>query len=208
MSHPSATNWIGSFPRFRIEPDQQALVYFVLLDFRCYFMALTVPRLLKEPTGWVVIIMMAGFLYVQWPTRVQTAPALEYVVQHPVDGFTVQWEAEPEVQSTNDPQAWGLTRKGMSFLVQTDALDRPFEALVREAAELDRDTVNGAVQEPLVIGERAARYAYFDAESRVQQHRWYLLDGDRWVKISVLYKPSMESRVERAGDFLANATPG
>lgn len=171
-------------------------------------MALTVPRLLKEPTGWVVIVMMLGFLYVQWPTRVRTVPEPQYVMQQPVEGFTVQWEAAPELQSQANPQAWGLTRKGMSFLVQTDELDRPFEAMVREAAERDRQTVNGAEQEPLVIGERAARYAYFDAESRVQQHRWYLLDENRWVKISVLYKPSMESRVERAGVFLANATPG
>ncbi|EAR07840.1 hypothetical protein [Reinekea blandensis] len=171
-------------------------------------MAFTVPRLLKEPTGWVVIVMVLGFLYVQWPTRVRTTPEPEYIVQQPVNGFTVQWEAEPEVQSDSNPQAWGLTRKRMSFLVQSDTLDGTFEALVREAAEQDRSTVNGAVQEPLVIGERAARYAFFDAESRVQQHRWYLLDDNRWVKVSVLYKPSMESRVERAGVFLANAIPG
>lgn len=167
----------------------------------------SLPRLLKEPTGWVVIVLVLGFLWAQWPTRSRTVETPQYMTMTPLTGFTVQWEAEPELQSAADPKAWGLSRKGMSFLVQTDELTGSFEALVRQVAEQDQATVGGAVQEPLVIGERAARYAYFDAESRVQQHRWYLIDN-HWVKVSVLFKPSMESRVERAAYFLANAIPG
>lgn len=167
----------------------------------------SLPRILKEPTGWVVIVLVAGFFYVQWPTHGRAPETPQYVTQSPVPGFTVQWEEQPTLESAENPTAWGLNRKGMSFLVQTGELTRPFNELVAEVAQQDKAEVGGAEQEPLVIGDSAARYAWFDAESRVQQHRWYKID-DQWVKISVLYKPSMESRVERAAYFLSHATPG
>ena len=138
------------------------------------------PRLLKEPTGWVMIVLVIGFFYMQWPTHVRTSEQPSYFVQ------------------TLD------TRKGMSFLVQTDTLTEDFAPLVSSFAEHDRSVVGGAVQEPLEIGEDYASYSFFDAENRIQSHRVFLRDN-QWIKVSVLYKPSMETRVERAHDFLANA---
>ncbi|WP_196158840.1 hypothetical protein [Reinekea sp. G2M2-21] len=162
------------------------------------------PRLLKEPTGWVMIVLVIGFFYMQWPTHVRTSEQPSYYVQTLNNGFQVEWEQEPQLQSVESPRVWGLTRKGMSFLVQTDTLTEDFAFMVSAFAERDRSTVGGAVQEPLEIGEDYASYSFFDAENRIQSHRVFLRDG-QWVKVSVLYKPSMESRVERAHVFLANA---
>jgi hypothetical protein len=162
------------------------------------------PRILREPTGWIIIVLVLGFFYVQWPTNVRTVEALVPFNQSLGNGFEVVWETEPTLQSENDPRVWGLTRKGMSFLVQTDELEGDFTALVRSVADQDRSAVGGAEQEPLVFGENTASYAYFDAESRIQEHQWFVVDG-YWVKVSVLYKPSMESRVKRAQLFMDSA---
>ncbi len=162
------------------------------------------PRLLKEPTGWVMIVLVIGFFYMQWPTHVRTSEQPSYFVQTLDNGFQVEWEQEPQLQSAESPRVWGLTRKGMSFLVQTDTLTEDFASLVSSFAEHDRSVVGGAVQEPLEIGEDYASYSFFDAENRIQSHRVFLRDN-QWIKVSVLYKPSMETRVERAHDFLANA---
>lgn len=161
------------------------------------------PRILKEPTGWVIIVLVLGFFYVQWPSRSDPPEVIDYVSMTLDNGFTVRWEAEPQQQSASNPEVWGLTRKGMSFLVQTAPLTMDFAEFVTDIAEQDQRTVGGAEQTPMEIGENFASYAYFDAESRVQEHRIYLRDG-QWTKVSVLYKPSMDSRVERAADFLAN----
>lgn len=161
------------------------------------------PRIFKEPTGWIVILLVAGFFYMQWPTRVRTAPQPEPFVQTLENGFSLTWETQPEALSVEEgTQAWALTRKGMSFLLQTAPLQQDFEQLVKTVADRDQQTVAGAEQEPLIFGENTASYAFFDAESRIQEHRWYLLD-EQWIKVSVLYKPSMESRVQRAKDFWA-----
>ncbi|MFT5008672.1 MAG: hypothetical protein ACI868_001367 [Granulosicoccus sp.] len=59
------------------------------------------------------------------------------------------------------------------------------------------------MQDPLTFSGQQAEYAFFDAESRIQFHRWYQQEST-WIKVSVLYKPSMASRVSRATEFLAN----
>lgn len=163
------------------------------------------PRVLREPTGWVIIVLVLGFFYVQWPTHVRTVEEPIAFAQSLNNGFQVIWETEPELQSNRNPMVWGLTRKGMSFLVQTDELkDVDFETLVRSVADQDQSAVGGAVQEPLVIDGDTATYAFFDAESRIQEHKWFSADG-YWIKVSVLYKPSMESRVTRAEVFMNSA---
>lgn len=164
----------------------------------------TLPSFLKEPTGWVITLLVLGFMYVQWPTRNPPIPETIYVWQTLDSGFNVAWEAEPLKQHNAHPEVWGLSRKGMSFLVQTDALTGTFNDLVLQVAEQDRATVGGAVQEPMQITATTASYAFFDAESRVQAHRWYLSDN-QWIKVSVLYKPSSDTRKERAEVFLTSA---
>ncbi len=162
------------------------------------------PRILKEPTGWVLMLMVAGFIYVQWPTHVRQTEEISYVWQTLDSGFAVAWEEQPKLQSEAHPQVWGLSRKGMSFLVQTDELDEPFDRLVKKIAEQDRKLVGGAVQMPLVLDEASASYSFFDAESRIQEHHWFLKDNN-WVKVSVLYKPSSDTRKARAKAFLDSA---
>ncbi|TCS43811.1 hypothetical protein [Reinekea marinisedimentorum] len=162
------------------------------------------PRILKEPTGLILLVMVAGFLYVQWPSRVKPVEEPSYVWQTLDSGFRIAWEESPVLQNDSAPEVWGLTRKGMSFLVQSDQLNGAFTELVARIAEQDRLAVGGAVQAPLQWQESYASYAFFDAESRVQEHRWYL-QGDRWIKVSVLYKPSSETRQQRAEAFLHSA---
>jgi hypothetical protein len=162
------------------------------------------PRVLREPTGWIIIVLVLGFFYVQWPTNVRTVEDPVPFKQTLDIGFEVIWETEPELQSDSSPLVWGLTRKGMSFLVQTDELtDVDFETLVRSVADQDQSAVGGAEQEPLVLGDNTATYAFFDAESRIQEHKWFAVEG-HWIKVSVLYKPSMESRVKRAEAFMSS----
>ena len=162
------------------------------------------PRLLKEPTGWIMLILVSGFFYMQWPTHVRSEPEPAYFEQKLANGFHLRWEQEPQLQSAAQPKAWGVTRKGMSFLLQTGQLTEPFEDLVRQFETQDKTAVGGAVQQPLVVDENSASYALFDAESRVQEHKVFQRDG-QWIKVSVLYKPSMDSRVQRAADFMGSA---
>ena len=162
------------------------------------------PRLVKEPTGWIMLVLVVGFFYMQWPTYQRAEPEITYHQQQLDNGFTVRWEAEPEVQALGSPTAWGLTRKGMSFLLQVGPLNEPFETFVEKFQTQDQKAVGGAQQEPLQFQGNEARYALFDAENRVQVHRVFQHEG-QWIKVSVLYKPSMESRVERAADFMNSA---
>jgi hypothetical protein len=159
------------------------------------------PRVLKEPTGWVIIVLVIGFFYMQWPTRVRTVEEPIAYKQTLANGFSVIWESEPALQQEGELTVWGFSRKAMSFLVQTGKLTGSFETMVTTVSEQDRKTVAGAVQEPLSFGDNQATYAYFDAESRIQEHKWFVI-GEQWVKVSVLYKPSMESRVIRAQAFM------
>ncbi|WP_320823050.1 hypothetical protein [Reinekea sp.] len=163
----------------------------------------TLPRLLKEPTGWLLIVLTMGFFYAQWPSRTPTRVEPVYYWQQFDGGLKIRWEAEPTYQESGTTQAWGLTRKAMSFMVQTGPLSGDFGELILVMAEQDRAAVGGAIQEPLTISEGQAQYAFFDAESRIQVHRWYRIES-QWIKISVLYKPSMASRVTRATAFFAN----
>ncbi|MEJ2046026.1 MAG: hypothetical protein P8X74_21810 [Reinekea sp.] len=161
------------------------------------------PRMLKTPTGWIMAVLVAGFFYMQWPTHVRQTPEPDYVWQTLDSNLVVRWEAEPEHLSDDTLDAWGLTRKGMSFLVQVGMLNRPFAEFVQDMADQDQKTVNGAVQEPMEMGDDWATYAFFDAESRIQKHQFFVKNG-QWIKVSVLYKPSLDSRKQRAADFLAN----
>ncbi len=161
------------------------------------------PRILKEPTGWLVIVLVAGYLYAQWPTRVKTEPVPKYYWQTLDSGFAVRWESEPTEQADGKIQVWAQRSKGVSFLVQTGELEGDFSQFVNKMAEQDQKEVAGAVQDPMQLGENWARYAFFDAESRVQTHHWYLIDN-QWMKVSVLYKPSSEKRVARAEAFLGS----
>jgi len=161
------------------------------------------PRILKEPTGWFLIVLVAGFFYVQWPSKAAKVVEQEFYWQTLSTGLKIRWEAEPEQQASQNPEVWGLTRKGMSFLVQTDDLSGSFKQLVTSIAEQDQGAVAGAVQDPLVIRESFASYSFFDAESRIQRHHWYVVDR-QWIKVSVLFKPSSEERVKRAEAFLKN----
>jgi hypothetical protein len=159
------------------------------------------PRILKEPTGWVIIVLMVGFLYVQWPTHVREKPQPNYVTQQITPQLSVTWEEAPTVSNIDELEVWTLNRKGMVFMVQKSQLKQPFEQWVPTMAEQDRKTVGGAVQDPLELTENTASYAFFDAENRIQEHRIYLKNNE-WVKVSMLYKPSMETRVARAALFL------
>lgn len=161
------------------------------------------PRLLKEPTGWILIAFSIGFFYAQWPSRSAPIDAPAYYWQQLDGGLKVRWEAEPVFQDSGATQAWGLTLKGMSFMVQTGPLSGDFNELVLAVAAQDRAAVGGAIQDPLTFSGQQAEYAFFDAESRIQSHRWYQ-QAATWTKVSVLYKPSMASRVARATEFLAN----
>lgn len=142
------------------------------------------PRLLKEPTGWILIALSIGFFYAQWPSRSAPIDAPAYYWQQLDGGLKVRWEAEPVFQDSGATQAWGLTLKGMSFMVQTGPLSGDFNELVLLVAAQDRAAVGGAIQDPLTFSGPQAEYAFFDAESRIQSHRWYQQEAT-WIKVSV-----------------------
>lgn len=158
------------------------------------------PRLLKEPTGWLLIVLTAGFFYMQWPTRSVKVDQPSYVTQQVSAHLSVQWEETP-LQVATTPSTWVLDRKRMVFMVQTDTLTKPFDQFVTDMMQQDQKVGAGDIKEPLQMTSNTARYTLYDAESRTHEHRLFL-DGDQWIKVSMLYKPSMETRVVRAKTFL------
>lgn len=165
-------------------------------------MNVSLPRLLKSPTGWAAVLMLLGFLYVQWPTREGRVEEVAYVDQNLEIGVGIRWEDAPAQQQEASPVVWALTRRGMHFLVQYDALQEPFETFVEPFVEQDRAAVNGVVEMPLTYNSNYAEYHINDVENRLQVHRFYQLNG-QWLKVSVMYKPSSPARVDRANIFLA-----
>lgn len=156
---------------------------------------------LRRPTFWVLMLALAGFLYLQWPTRVQQEPTPDYVSVEPFEGVQMTWEAPPERSEGEAGPVWSLSREGMEFLAQRGPLNRPFPELARQMVETDREVGSGAGYEPLSIDRNRADYALFDAANRIQRHHLYRL-GDQWFKVSVLYKAQSEAQQERAGYFL------
>ena len=157
--------------------------------------------LLKTPTGWLTLALLAGFIYLQWPTRVPTTETPSYHIQQLPNKLNILWEEPPQDVSTDKLRAWGLKRDGISFLLQIGTLTEPFLKWVEMQSQQDQQAVNGAIEQPLKYGEDWASIAFFDVESRVQQHLW-LKQNEIWIKASVLYKPSRSQHTERAQKFL------
>jgi hypothetical protein len=145
--------------------------------------------------------MLAGFVYLQWPTRLKPLDQPDYVTTTINEALTVEWEAAPSAQEGEPGEAWFLRRRGMDFLVQSGELGQPLPDLARSMLATDREQVAGAVYEPLQTSESLARYALYDAENRIQRHRLYAV-GDQWIKVSVLYKDQNEEREARAQRFM------
>jgi len=161
---------------------------------------------IRRPTFWIVIVLLIGFVYLQWPTRLKPLDQPDYVTTTINDAMAVEWEAAPNAQPDADTDAWFLRRRGMDFLVQTGDLTQPLPDLAARMLETDREQVAGSIYEPLQSSESTARYALFDAENRIQRHRLYAVDSG-WVKISVLYKGQNEEREARAQRFMNRVTP-
>ncbi|HET8903587.1 MAG TPA: hypothetical protein VFN16_06295 [Saccharospirillum sp.] len=160
---------------------------------------------IRRPTFWIVIVLLVGFVYLQWPTRLQPVDQPDYVATTVNDAITIEWEAAPSVQPGSDGSAWFLRRRGMDFLVQSGDLTDPLPEVAERMLETDREQVAGDVYEPLQSSESTARYALYDAENRIQRHRLYAVGSD-WVKISVLYKGQNEEREARAQRFMNRVT--
>lgn len=160
---------------------------------------------IRRPTFWVVVVLLIGFAYLQWPTRLKPIDQPDYVTTTLNDAIIVEWEAAPSAQPGADNDAWFLRRRGMDFLVQAGDLTQPLPELAERMLETDREQVAGSVYEPLQSSESTARYALYDAENRIQRHRLYAVDAG-WVKISVLYKGQNEEREARAQRFLNRVT--
>lgn len=161
---------------------------------------------IRRPTFWIVIILLTGFVYLQWPTRLKPVDQPDYVTTTIDEAIAVEWEAAPSAQPDADNDAWFLRRRGMDFLVQTGDLTQPLPELAARMLETDREQVAGSVYEPMQSTESTARYALYDAENRIQRHRLYAVDSG-WVKISVLYKGQNEEREARAQRFMNRVTP-
>ncbi|WP_028670781.1 hypothetical protein [Saccharospirillum impatiens] len=162
---------------------------------------------IRRPTFWVVLVLLIGFVYLQWPSRLKPIDQPDYVSTTVNDAITIEWEASPSAQSDpgTDTEAWFLRRRGMDFLVQTGDLTQPLPELAERMLATDREQVAGDVYEPLQSSGLTARYALYDAENRIQRHRLYATDAG-WVKISVLYKGQNEEREARAQRFINRVT--
>ncbi|MFG1495599.1 hypothetical protein ABMA57_03120 [Saccharospirillum sp. HFRX-1] len=161
------------------------------------------PRfaVLKNPTFWVVVVLLIGFVYLQWPTHVRMPYAPDYRTVTLADGVQMQWEAEPQVIEGEAGTAWTLKNKGLEFLVQQGLLDVPLAQLAERQKAIDSAQVASMEYAPLEVTGSLARYALIDVENRIQRHRLYQR-GERWLKVSVLYKADNEDREARAQLFL------
>jgi len=160
---------------------------------------------LRRPTFWVVLVMLAGFVYLQWPTRLKPLDQPDYVTTNIAGALTVEWEATPSLQQGEAGEAWFLRRRGMDFLVQSGDLTRPLPELAASMVMTDTKQVGGDEYEPLQASASLARYALYDAENRIQRHRIYAVDSE-WIKVSVLYKDQNDEREARAQRFLNRLT--
>lgn len=156
---------------------------------------------LRRPTFWVLMVALAMFLYLQWPTRTKPVDSPDYVTREVFDGVYLEWEAPPERRDGEAGPLWTLSRKGMEFIAQRGPLNRPFTELAQHMLEADRRQVSGAVFKPLTVEQGEATYALFDAANRVQRHRLFRLDG-HWLKVSVLHKAQNDTHEARAQHFL------
>lgn len=156
---------------------------------------------LKKPTFWVVVVMLIGFVYLQWPTHLRAPYAPDYRTVVLADGVRMQWEGEPQVIEGEAGTAWTLKNKGLDFLVQQGDLNAPLAELAQRQLDTDREQVGAMAYAPLEVRGSLAQYALIDAENRIQRHRLYQR-GERWLKVSVLYKASNEEREARAQRFL------
>lgn len=156
---------------------------------------------LKKPTFWIVGVLLIGFVYLQWPTHVRQPYAPDYRSVTLAGGVQMQWEGEPQVIEGDAGTAWTLHNKGLEFLVQQGSLDAPLAQLAERQQETDSAQVASMDYAPLEVAGGMARYALIDVENRIQRHRLYQR-GERWLKVSVLYKADNEEREARAQVFL------
>ncbi|WP_108124287.1 hypothetical protein [Saccharospirillum mangrovi] len=156
---------------------------------------------LKNPTFWIVLVMLIGFIYLQWPTHVRQPDRPDYRTVTLADGVQMQWEGDPQILEGEAGTAWHFERKGLEFLVQEGELNEPLAALAARQREADRAQVGAMEYAPLEVAGGMARYALIDAENRIQRHRLYQR-GERWFKVSVLYKANNDERENRAQVFL------
>lgn len=155
----------------------------------------------KKPTSWVVMVMLVGFVYLQWPTHLRQPYAPDYRTVMLADGVQMQWEAEPRLIDGEAGIAWTLKNKGLEFLVQQGRLEGSLTQLAQQQLAIDRTQVASMEYAPLEVSGSSARYALIDVENRIQRHRLYQR-GARWLKVSVLYKADNEDRETRAQVFL------
>ncbi|PTY37740.1 hypothetical protein BGP77_14755 [Saccharospirillum sp. MSK14-1] len=155
----------------------------------------------KNPTFWVVVVLLIGFVYLQWPTHLRTPYAPDYRTVTLADGVQMQWEGEPQVVEGEAGTAWTFKNKGLDFLVQQGDLNASLTQLAQRQRDIDRAQVGGIEYAPLEVRGSLAQYALIDAENRIQRHRLYQR-GERWLKVSVLYKANNEEREARAQVFL------
>lgn len=156
---------------------------------------------LKKPTFWIVLVLLIGFVYLQWPTHVRPPYAPDYRTVTLADGVQMQWEGEPQVVDAEAGTAWTLKNRGLEFLVQQGRLDATLTELAQHQKKIDSAQVASLEYAPLEVAGGLARYALIDVENRIQRHRLYQR-GERWLKVSVLYKADNEEREARAQVFL------
>lgn len=156
---------------------------------------------LNKPTFWIVLVLLIAFVYEQWPTHVREPEVPDYRTVTLADGVQMQWEDQPRVTQGEAGMVWYLQRKGLDFLVQQGEMTAPLAELAERQREADRRQVGAIEYAPLEVSGNLARYALIDAENRIQRHRLYQR-GDRWLKVSVLYKANNDQREARAQWFL------
>lgn len=162
---------------------------------------------IRRPTFWVMAVLVALFVYQQWPTRPAPVDTPDFHTQTLPAGAQLTWEAEPEQSADTDDSLWHLSRRGLEFLAQTGPLEQPLTELAEDMLAVDRDQVDGRVHQSLRVDGDRARYALIDSENRVQLHAIHAL-GERWLKVSVLYRPNRPEEAERAHRFLDSVVPG
>lgn len=159
----------------------------------------------RRPTFWVMFVLLLGFMYLQWPTRVRTEPPIDYLFLETPPGVVLAWEAQPDYLAEGGTEVWALSRARMEFLVQRSTLNQPLNQLAEQALETDRQRVGGLVRDPLVWRDGHYHYSLEDMESRIQQHRLFERDG-YWVKVSAMYRAENDGHASRVTVFFESLT--
>ena len=173
------------------------------------------PAFLKKltPTHVVVFLLLAAFIYVQWPTRIKTKISeAPYLLSQPQLGFTIQFEKEPKQESTEMVLEDGKKLTATMFVAQRKGLDQMAQAVdlgdqdpqlwLADAKSIDSQEFNGRIVLEFEFAKGFNGSTYTITEYAVKNHAGFvnhvrvMAAGNKVYKWSVGYKDKDDSELQ------------